>query len=203
MMPFDKDGKWVRKPVYTKENHGNTSRKSISFLKSSNLVGISLVLLCIPLIAISSKLLNQSNGNIGAIVWRFQNEKFIKKRCSSHGSPGVKPKDCMSLLFKLGKESESITPSIHKTCKNLVKGSRSIEPYKRCVVTWKSNNDKRLKNQKAAIQRAKREREYELGRKQRTKSSSRNVTNQMDIQTKIMSNNAHRDYMNYIDSLQY
>ena len=33
--------------------------------------------------------------------------------------------------------------------------------------------------------------------------SSRNVTNQMDIQTKIMSNNAHRDYMNFIDSLQY
>ena len=46
-------------------------------------------------------------------------------------------------------------------------------------------------------------RDYKLGRKQRTKSSSRNVTNQMDIQTKIMSNNAHRDYMNYIDSLQY
>ena len=97
-------------PKLVAANKEVKAKKPINFKRYLKPIGIGLGVIFIPLAAVSSVPLIQANGNINSVVWRFQNQKFIKDRCSFNKfREGQHSKKCKSLLFKLGEKAEKIS----------------------------------------------------------------------------------------------
>ena len=65
-------------PQLVSKNKEVKAKKPINFKQYLKPIGIGLGVIFIPLAAVASIPLIQANGNIDAVVWRFQNQKFIK-----------------------------------------------------------------------------------------------------------------------------
>ena len=65
-------------PKLVAANKEVKTKKSLALSKYLKPIGIGLGVIFIPLAAVASVPLIQANGNINSVVWRFQNQKFIK-----------------------------------------------------------------------------------------------------------------------------
>ena len=131
-------------PQLVSKNKEVKAKKPINFKQYLKPIGIGLGVIFIPLAAVASVPLIQANGNIDAVVWRFQNQKFIKNRCSLNKfRAGPHSKKCKSLLFKLGEKAEKIAKKPHSYCIGLKK-VKDISSYEECI----RQEDKMIKKQK-------------------------------------------------------
>ena len=120
------------------------AKKAINVKQYLKPIGIGLGVIFIPLAAVASVPLIQANGNINSVVWRFQNQKFIKDRCYlNRFREGPQAKKCKSILFKLGGKNEKISEKPHSYCIGLKK-VKDISSYEECVRL----EDKLFKKQK-------------------------------------------------------
>jgi len=93
------------------------AKKSINFKQYLKPVPIGLGLIFIPLIGAAATPLIQANGNIKAVAWRYKNTDFIKSRCAFyHLEKTSLPKNCRSLLYKLGEKAEKVSFYSHSAC---------------------------------------------------------------------------------------
>ena len=117
MTPFDKDGKWVRKPVYTKENNENTSKPSndLNLNRGSQLFKIIL----------SASSIFFVSGVIYAFMYSQPTSKKLKERCllgyekeyESGSSKAIQSVDhCLDLLAQIGPTALKINPLTHQAC---------------------------------------------------------------------------------------
>ena len=131
-------------PKLVAANKEFKAKKPINFKRYLKPIGIGLGVIFIPLAAVASVPLIQANGNINSVVWRFQNQKFIKDRCYlNRFREGPQAKKCKSILFKLGKKNEKISEKPHSYCIGLKK-VKDISSYKECI----RQEDKIIKKQK-------------------------------------------------------
>tara|TARA_A100000172_G_scaffold80931_2_gene71957 strand:+ start:19 stop:849 length:831 start_codon:yes stop_codon:yes gene_type:complete len=128
-------------PKLVAANKEVRTKKSLVFSKYLKPIGIGLGIVLIPLAAVASVPLIQANGNIDAVVWRFKNKKFIKKRCygKNFKQDSLLSKKCQSILFKKGKESVKVAKKSHSYCMNLKK-VKDVSSYDVCT----KNEDKLL-----------------------------------------------------------
>jgi len=128
-------------PKLVAANKEVRTKKSLVFSKYLKPIGIGLGIVLIPLAAVASVPLIQANGNIDAVVWRFKNKKFIKKRCygKNFKQDSLLSKKCQSILFKKGKESVKVAKKSHSYCMNLKK-VKDVSSYDVCI----KNEDKLL-----------------------------------------------------------
>ncbi len=147
-------------PQLVSKNKEVKAKKPINFKQYLKPIGIGLGVIFIPLAAVASVPLIQANGNIDAVVWRFQNQKFIKNRCSLNKfRAGPHSKKCKSLLFKLGEKAENISKKPHSYCIGLKK-VKDISSYEECI----RQEDKMIKKQKELERLARKERNQYRGR---------------------------------------
>ena len=145
-------------PQLVSKNKEVKAKKPINFKQYLKPIGIGLGVIFIPLAAVASVPLIQANGNIDAVVWRFQNQKFIKNRCSLNKfRAGPHSKKCKSLLFKLGEKAEKISKKPHSYCIALKK-VKDISSYEECI----RQEDKMIKKQKELARLARKERENQF-----------------------------------------
>tara|TARA_B100001027_G_scaffold44703_1_gene28981 strand:- start:293 stop:1120 length:828 start_codon:yes stop_codon:yes gene_type:complete len=131
-------------PKLVAANKEVKTKKSLALSKYLKPIGIGLGVIFIPLAAVASVPLIQANGNINSVVWRFQNQKFIKDRCYlNRFREGAQAKKCKSLLFKLGEKAEKISKKPHSYCIGLKK-VKDISSYEECI----RQEDKMIKKQK-------------------------------------------------------
>ena len=240
-------------PKLVATNKKVKTKKSLVFSKYLKPIGIGLGVVVLPLAAVASVPFIQANGNIDAVLWRFKNKKFIDSRCTfRHLEKTSLPKNCRSLIYKLGKKAEKVAWTSHNACMS-EKRYKNAKVYNTCIKRWdriykerakiKKDYNLRIQNESrppdqithkgktytstrkcpvgqnmywsitsgfmrktkvselGCMTKAQNEtfwRDYKLRKAgaPRTSGSGYDATLRMDMETKRIQNNMHRDYMN-------
>ncbi len=123
-------------PQLVSKNKEVKAKKTINFSKYLKPIPLGLGLILIPLIGAAAIPLYQANGNLKSVVWRFKNEDFIKSRCAfRHLEKSSLPKNCRSLLYKLGEKAEKVSFFSHSACMTRKK-YESPKVYNTCIDKW-------------------------------------------------------------------
>ena len=132
-------------PKLVAANKGSGSKKAHNFAKYLKPIGIGLGVIVIPLAAVASVPLIQANGNLDAVVWRFKNKKFIKHMCTfRHLEKTSLPKNCRSLIYKLGEKATKVSYRSHKACMSEKKFD-NLKVYDSCISKWDSEYKRRAR----------------------------------------------------------